>query len=192
MQCTSVFSFFQGPVESQSTCGILELRIAFRFLSPMTFLRLNPWEAAAGVALVACATAGAVWWMRRRRPTAEEIERARRALLAHTGRLVDGMLLDICEMEAEDGRKLTMLVYNYRIGGVDYECSQDITLLNEIANPPEIRLGFPCTVRYHQGNPQNSIVVAEGWTGLRANLPEFPSFGAGKTAKMQSSSSLSH
>ena len=157
----------------------------------MTVLRPNPWEAAAGVALIVCAAASAVWWVRRRRPTPDEIERARRALLAHTGRLVDGMLLDICEMEAEDGRKLTMLVYNYRIGGVDYECSQDITLLGDVANPSEIRLGFPCTVRYHQGNPQNSIVIAEDWTGLRANLPEFPSFGSSKAGKMQRSGSLS-
>jgi hypothetical protein len=26
-------------------------------------------------------------------------------------------------------------------------------------------------VRYQPGNPQNSIVVAEGWTGLRVGLP---------------------
>ncbi len=65
--------------------------------------------------------------MFRKRPTAEELERARRQFLVQSGRLVDGMLLDICEVAAEDGRTLTMLLFSYRIGGVDYECSQDIT-----------------------------------------------------------------
>jgi hypothetical protein len=31
-------------------------------------------------------------------------------------------------------------------------------------------------VRYQPGNPQNSIVVGEGWTGLRERLPQLPSF----------------
>jgi hypothetical protein len=74
-----------------------------------------------------------LWLLLRKRPTPEELERARRQFLAHSGRLVDGMLLDICEVEApqksknEPARTLTMLVYSYRIGGVDYESSQDIT-----------------------------------------------------------------
>ena len=69
----------------------------------------------------------ALWLVFRKRPTAEELERARRQFLVQSGRLVDGMLLDIYEVDAEDGRTLTMLLFNYRIGGVDYECSQDIT-----------------------------------------------------------------
>jgi hypothetical protein len=69
-----------------------------------------------------------------------------------------------------------MLLFSYRIGGVDYECSQDITLMQEIVDPAQVRAGFPCTVRYQPGNPQNSIVVAEGWSGLRKGLPQVPSF----------------
>ncbi len=47
----------------------------------------------------------ALWLVFRKRPTAEELERARRRFLVQSGRLVDGMLLDICEVEApEDGR----------------------------------------------------------------------------------------
>lgn len=140
----------------------------------MIILKPTAWEVSAGVALVVCATAGAVWWAKRKRPTPEEIEHARREILSRTGRLVDGMLLDICEMEATDGRQLTMLVYNYRIAGVDYECSQDITLLRETVDPVEVRAGFPCSVRYQQRNPQNSIVVSEEWSGLRSNLPQVP------------------
>ena len=60
-------------------------------------------------------------------PSAEELEVARRQLLTQSGRLVDGTLLDVCEIPAEDGRTLTMLLYGYRIGGVDYECTQDVS-----------------------------------------------------------------
>lgn len=138
----------------------------------MNLINTRAWEAAAGIVLIASATAGAVWWMKRKRPAPDEIERARRLQLAHSGRLVDGMLLDVCELQAEDGRKLTFLEYSYRIGGADYECSQDITTMLDVVNPAEVRAGFPCSVRYQQSSPQNSIVIAEGWSGLRERLPE--------------------
>jgi hypothetical protein len=111
----------------------------------------------------------------RRRPSAEEIERARRQFLVQSGRLVDGMLLDVYEVDGTDGRTLTFLLFSYRIGGVDYECSQEITAMLGVVETGKVRAGFPCTVRYQPGNPYNSIVVAEGWTGLRAGLPQFPS-----------------
>ena len=121
-------------------------------------------------------TVGAVLYMRRKRPTEEELERARRKMLALSGRLIDGMLLDVREMTLEDGRSLTMLFFHYRIGGVDYECSQDITDMPGIVDVAQVRAGFPCSVRYQPGNPQSSIVVAEKWTGLREGLPQFPPF----------------
>ena len=40
----------------------------------------------------------------------------------------------------------------------------------------QVRAGFPCSIRYQPGNPQNSLVVAEKWSGLRASLPQFPAF----------------
>ena len=91
-------------------------------------------------------------------------------ILSRSGRLVDGMLLDVREMEAADGRKLTMLEFSYRIGGVEYECWQDITSLLEVLDTVQVRAGFPCSVRYQSGSPQNSIVVAETWSGLRQVL----------------------
>jgi hypothetical protein len=127
------------------------------------------------VAVVALAAAG-VWLLRRKRPTQDELERARRRFLVQSGRLVDGMLLDVADLDAGDGHTLTMLIYNYRIGGVDYDCSQDVTALGGTLDPKQVRAGFPCTVRYQPGNPQNSIVVAEEWSGLRAGLPTFPAY----------------
>jgi hypothetical protein len=140
----------------------------------MTLLGRNAWEAAAGVTLLAGMTVGAVLYLRRKKPTEEEVERARRKMLSLSGRLIDGMLLDVREVTLEDGRALTMLEYSYRSAGVDYECSQDITSLLTVVDPGLMRAGFPCTVRYQPGNPQNSIVIAESWTGLRSSLPVFP------------------
>jgi hypothetical protein len=132
------------------------------------------WEAAAGLTLIAGVAAGAIFYMRRKKPTEEELERARRKMLSQSGRLIDGMLLDIREMTLEDGRPLTMLEYSYRSAGVDYECSQDVSTLLTVVDPAQVRAGFPCTVRYQPGNPQNSIVLAESWSGLRSSLPVYP------------------
>jgi hypothetical protein len=84
------------------------------------------------------------------------------------------MLLDILEVEGEDGRALSMLLFKYRVGGVDYECSQDISNMSGVVDTKQVRAGFPCTVRSQPGNPQNSIVVAEEWSGLRGGLPVLP------------------
>lgn len=141
----------------------------------MIFSNNNGWQIAAGVTTVAAVTGVALWLVMRRRPSAEEIERARRLFLVQSGRLVDGMLLDVYDIHGAEGGTQTFLLFSYRIGGVDYECSQEITTLRDIVNTAEVRAGFPCTVRYQPGNPYNSIVVAEGWSGLRAGLPTFPS-----------------
>ncbi len=142
----------------------------------MTFSTRIDWEVAAGAAAIAGVGAVALWLALRKRPTAEEIERIRRDFLVRSGRLVDGVLLDVYEVDGEDGRRLTLLLFNYRIGGVEYECSQDITNMAEVVDPRRIQLGLPCSVRYQPGNPQNSIVVAERWTGLREGLPVLPEY----------------
>ena len=159
------------------------------FLNPGTFetkvpalgmilFKPSTWETATALVLAASATACAVWWFKRHRPSEDELERARRLKLALTGRVVDGMLLDVRMLPMSEDRTLTMLEYSYRIGGVEYECSQDVTLMREIVDPAEVRAGFPCSVRYLPGSPQNSIVVAEEWSGLRITLPELPAQSA--------------
>ncbi|MGA2888974.1 MAG: hypothetical protein ABSE51_13055 [Terracidiphilus sp.] len=148
----------------------------------MTLLSTNVWKIAAALTVVAALVAVGLWLVFRKRLTAEELERARRQFLARSGRLVDGMLLDICEVEApgksedQPSRTLTMLLYSYRIGGVDYESSQDVTDMPGVVDTSQVRIGFPCSARYQPGNPQNSIVVAEEWTGLRAGLPVLPAY----------------
>ncbi|MFZ0336741.1 MAG: hypothetical protein WAL45_01825 [Terracidiphilus sp.] len=141
----------------------------------MNLANNSGWQIVASVTTIAAAAGLALWLVFRRRPSAEEIERARRQFLVQSGRLVDGMLLDVYDVEDADCRALTFLLFSYRIAGVDYECSQEITALRDTVEVGEVRAGFPCTVRYQPGNPYNSIVISEGWTGLRAGLPQFPS-----------------
>jgi hypothetical protein len=148
----------------------------------MTQINSTTWEIiAAGAVFVALLVLG-LWLLLRKGPSPEERERTRRHFLSRVGRVVDGMLLDICELEAAakskngPARTLTMLLYSYRIGGVDYESSQDITDLLSLVDTTQVRAGFPCSARYQPGNPQNSIVVSEEWSGLRAGLPVLPVF----------------
>jgi hypothetical protein len=145
----------------------------------MTHFTANAWVAVAGLVALG---ALALWLVLRKRPTPEELERERRRFLVQSGRLVDGMLLDVCEVQApaksksEPARALILLLYNYRIGGVDYECSQDITGMPGVVDVSQVRAGFPCSARYQPGNPQNSIVIAEDWSGVRAGLPVLPAY----------------
>jgi hypothetical protein len=124
----------------------------------------------------------AAYVMTRRKPTAEELERARRELLARSGRITDGTIMDTMITEARtaaigipeastqiDNLAATpqIIVYNYRIAGVTYECAQDVTTLAEYVHG--IRTDLPVQVRYLPQNPANSIIVAESWSGLRLN-----------------------
>jgi hypothetical protein len=130
---------------------------------------------AIGVGL-ASAIGIAIYAFTRRKPTAEEIERERRELLARSGRITDGTIMDTMVTEARnvtevlerDDRSIPtphIIVYNYRIAGVTYECAQDVTALAEYVHG--IRTDLPIQVRYLPQNPANSIVVAESWSGLR-------------------------
>jgi len=135
------------------------------------------------VAIVAGVSAGigvGIYAFTRKKPTPEEIERERRELLARSGRITDGTIMDTMVTEArtssvngaggeavDDDLTPTpqIILYNYRIGGVTYECAQDVTMLAEYVHG--IRTDLPVQVRYLPQNPANSIVVAESWSGLR-------------------------
>jgi hypothetical protein len=117
------------------------------------------------------------WVAMRKRPSEEELERLRRLQLVKTGRIIDGTLLDISEVDAdESGRAggMQLILYKYEIAGVVYECSQDVTHLKDYVNIHECRLSFPCSVRYDPHRPTNSILVAEDWSGLRDTANSVP------------------
>jgi hypothetical protein len=57
-------------------------------------------------------------------------------------------------------------------------------MLRHIVNIYDCRLSFPASVRVDPHNPGNSLIVAEGWSGLRdtANSVPLQQGRAGATA----------
>ena len=99
---------------------------------------------------------------KRSRVAPEERERRRRAALVARGKITDATLVEIQE---------TVLVYTYLVRGVEYTASQDVGSLSA-QMPSAMGLGVgPVSVRYSPGNPANSIVLAEDWSGLRGPKP---------------------
>jgi len=103
----------------------------------------------------------------RKKKSAAEIERERREWLNQIGRITDGTVIDVQEVVPNGHAAATMLIFQYDVGGVSYEASQDVTHLRQLINLHSCRLGLPTSVRYDPQNPGNSIVVSEKWMGLR-------------------------
>ncbi len=126
---------------------------------------------AIGVALASYAL------LRRKPKSADDIERERRTWLNTIGRITDGTVIDVQEIDAQqtDAAKIKgagkhpaiMLIYQYDVAGVSYEASQDVTYLRQWINLHSCRLGLPTSVKYDARNPGNSMVISEGWIGLR-------------------------
>ncbi len=129
----------------------------------MTSLRFYAVMVAGGLALLALAAV----WLRRGRRTPEQRERHRREVLNVGGRIADGTVTDVQEMSSQDGEATQLLIYQYDVSGVTYHCSQDVTRLRHHIDLHSCRLGLRASVKYDPQNPGNSIVVAEGWSGLR-------------------------
>ena len=89
-------------------------------------------------------------------------ERARRAVLVAYGKMGDATVLDLRD---------ELLIYTYAVRGVEYTASQDVSRLKEHLPTDWHVLGGHALVRYDARNPANSIVLAEKWSGLRANQP---------------------
>jgi hypothetical protein len=104
--------------------------------------------------------------LRRKPKSADDLERERRQWLDQIGRITDGTVIDVQEMDSGKGPS-TLLIYQYDVAGVSYEASQDVTYLRQWINLHSCRLGLPTSVRYDPQNPGNSIVVSEKWMGLR-------------------------
>jgi hypothetical protein len=125
------------------------------------------WLAVGGVALGIVCLAVLVGFgvQMSRRPSAEVMEERRRTRLAERGRIVDGSLIDA---EPVDQTPPRTIIYTYRIAGVQYRCSQDVSALGPMVE--NLRLDYPVQVRYRPDNPADSIVVAETWNGLWTNI----------------------
>ena len=132
---------------------------------------MQPWLShhapviATTAASVAAVGGVVLWWVLTHRKSAEEKERERREHLVLHGRIIDGSVFDWSEQP--NSSDLGTLLYCYIIAGVSYECAQDLTFLKGTALIDATCLGRPASVRYDPKNPANSIIVAEGWSGLQ-------------------------
>ena len=105
---------------------------------------------------------------RKNRKPAEDIERERCTQLTRGGRIIDGNVIDVLELEDDQtDRQTILLVYTYDVAGVTYEASQDVTHLRQFIDLYSCRLGLPASVKYDPHNPGDSIVISESWSGLR-------------------------
>jgi hypothetical protein len=104
---------------------------------------------------------------RRKPKSAEEIERSRREWLDQVGRITDGTVIDVQEIQPNGHHAATMLIFKYDVAGVSYEASQDVTYLRQWINLHSCRLGLHTSVKYDPHNPGNSMVISEAWMGLR-------------------------
>ena len=128
----------------------------------MLNLRLYPMVLAAGAVIVG----GAVLLLRGRGKSDDQKEQERRGRLSTTGRITDGTVIDVQEMNSEAEIPTQLLIYQYDVAGVQYECSQDVTWLRHYVDLHSCRVGLPASVKYDPHNPGNSIVISEDWSGL--------------------------
>jgi len=116
----------------------------------------------------AAAIVGYALLSRKSKKPAEQLERERRMLLTLGGRIIDGNVIDVLELEeSESGQQMILLVYKYDVAGVTYEASQDVTHLRQFIDLYSCRLGLPASVKYDPHNPGDSLVISETWSGLR-------------------------
>ncbi|HKD78362.1 MAG TPA: hypothetical protein VKH81_01645 [Candidatus Angelobacter sp.] len=120
--------------------------------------------------LVALAGAGLLWgamaWARKHRKTPDQREHERRMHISEIGRITDGTVIDVNEMQT-NADELQLLIYHYDVAGVSYEASQDVSTLRHMVDLHSCRSGLMTSIKYDPSNPGNSIVIAENWSGLR-------------------------
>ena len=125
--------------------------------------RLFPFLITAAVAAAGVGT----YISRRKRKSPAERERERRLSISRNGRIIDGTVTDVREIEPTGAEPVQLIIYQYEIAGVQYEASQDVTHLRQFIDLHSCRLGLPASIKYVPNNPGNSIVIAEDWSGLR-------------------------
>jgi hypothetical protein len=126
-------------------------------------LRLYSIIALGGAGLLAAMVA----WSRSRRKTPDQLEHERRMRISEIGRITDGTVIDVSEMQTNGSGELQLLIYHYDVAGVTYEASQDVSNLRHMVDLHSCRSGLMTSIKYDPSNPGNSIVIAENWTGLR-------------------------
>ena len=85
----------------------------------------------------------------------DDTEATRRAQLLRTGRVGEGVVLDVTTTDAGD---ITHIFYTYNVNGVEYESSQTLDD-TQSQRQADYYPGAPITVRFDPRRPANSAVV---------------------------------
>ncbi|MBL8228990.1 MAG: hypothetical protein JNL98_10950 [Bryobacterales bacterium] len=102
------------------------------------------------------------WLLIGRRPSADEKERARRRFLGVRGRMAEAEITDVHDWT---------IGYSYEVAGVTYHATQDAASFGDaLPRDPLLLLG-PAAIKYAPGNPANSILISEDWSGIRMAKP---------------------
>ena len=112
------------------------------------------------------AVAGTLAWRGRHKKDPELEETLRRERINNQGRITDGTVLEVQEVERGSGGHGQVVLYSYDVRGVQYECAQDITALHLELNRASCCTG-DANIKYDPRSPGDSIVAAESWCGLR-------------------------
>ena len=102
---------------------------------------------------------------RRGIPPAQE-EMLRRHRISSEGRITDGTVLEVQEIDSDNGHASQVVLYSYGVRGVQYHCAQDVTPLNLALDRASCCTG-DANIKYDPRHPGDSIVAAESWCGLR-------------------------
>jgi hypothetical protein len=85
----------------------------------------------------------------------EDTEATRRALLLRSGRIGEGVILDVT---LTDANEISHVFYSYNANGVEYESSQTLDDTQR-QRPSDYYPGARITVRFDPRRPTNSVVV---------------------------------
>lgn len=105
------------------------------------------------------------WLLIGKRRSPEEVERSRRNFLAARGRMLDAEVTEFYD---------NLVGYSYEVSGVTYHVVQDVTVFRDILPHDGSLLIGPAVIKYLPSNPANSILISEGWSGIRVARPVIP------------------
>jgi hypothetical protein len=134
-------------------------------VSSMNLLRICFFTGASLIAV-----AGTLAWRARHKNDPELEEALRRQRISAQGRITDGTVLEVQEVERGSGGHAQVVLYSYDVRGVQYECAQDVTPLHLALDRASCCTG-DANIKYDPRHPGDSIVAAESWCGLRISSP---------------------
>ncbi|MDZ4798070.1 MAG: hypothetical protein SGI92_07905 [Bryobacteraceae bacterium] len=112
------------------------------------------------MAAILVAVGGYFLWKRLRQP--KDPEQHRRLRVSATGRIIEGTINDV-----RDGH----IYYSWTWRGVVYEASQDVRAIEHLLPPESHLLIGQTSIKFLPGNPHNSVVMSENWSGFRLPGP---------------------